>query len=166
MKKLLPLLILLFIASFLATPVHSQEEIDSTKLTIDRIFASGEFRMDYFGPYEWLGDGEYYTTLEPSDSVKGRDIIKYRTKDAEKSISRSKAEAQREAFLKKQAKARFETLDSNHDGEVSRQEYLAPAENRFTGADANNDGVLSEKEFGDAWVDQMEGIRKGFRKKN
>jgi len=86
--------------------------------------------------------------------------------DADKGMPRAKAEAQRKAFLKKQAKTRFEGLDSNQDSKVSRQEYLAPTEERFNGADANNDGELTEEEFGDAWVDQMQGIREGFRKKH
>ena len=67
--------------------IRSQEAIDSTKLTIDRIFQSGEFRMERFGPYKWLGEGDYYTTLESSDSISGaRDIIRYYSKTSERNI--------------------------------------------------------------------------------
>ncbi|MBE9481543.1 MAG: hypothetical protein IMY69_07605, partial [Bacteroidetes bacterium] len=67
--------------------IRSQETIDSTKLTIDRIFQSGEFRMERFGPYKWLGEGDYYTTLESSDSISGaRDIIRYNSKTSERDI--------------------------------------------------------------------------------
>ncbi len=67
--------------------VQSQENQDSTKLTLDRIFNSGEFRQDYFGRYKWLGKGDYYTLLERSDSVEGgRDIVKYNTKSGKSEI--------------------------------------------------------------------------------
>ncbi|MCF8368080.1 MAG: DPP IV N-terminal domain-containing protein [Bacteroidales bacterium] len=63
------------------TSAQEQAPADSSKLNLDRIFNSGEFRQDYFGRYKWLGSGDYYTLLERSDSVKGgRDIVKYNTK--------------------------------------------------------------------------------------
>ena len=50
----------------------------NSKLDLDRIYATDEFRMERFGPSQWLENGEAYTTLEPSLSqVKARDIIKY-----------------------------------------------------------------------------------------
>jgi len=68
-------------------PVQAQEEPDSTKLTLDRIFNSGEFRQERFGPYQWLGEGDFYTTLERSDSIeKARDIIQYNSKNGEKTV--------------------------------------------------------------------------------
>ena len=55
-------------------------------LTIDRIF-SGEFQMESFGPAKWLGEGEAYTTLEPSASTEnGRDIIRYSCEDNSRSV--------------------------------------------------------------------------------
>ncbi len=51
---------------------------DSTLLTVDRIYASPEFRGGSFGPLAWLGDGSAYTTLERSTELKnGRDIVRY-----------------------------------------------------------------------------------------
>jgi dipeptidyl-peptidase-4 len=51
---------------------------DSTLLTVDRIYASAEFRSAPFGPLAWLGDGSAYTTLEPSTDMKDvRDIVRY-----------------------------------------------------------------------------------------
>jgi dipeptidyl-peptidase 4 len=53
---------------------------DKKILTLDRIFASNEFRSETFGPARWLGDGSAYTTLEPSaTSPEARDIIRYDT---------------------------------------------------------------------------------------
>ncbi len=81
------LVALLAITFLFSTNVNSQELQDSTKLTLDRIFNSGEFRQDYFGRYKWLGNGDYYTLLERSDSVKGgRDIVKYNTKSGKSEI--------------------------------------------------------------------------------
>ena len=51
---------------------------DSTLLTVDRIYASSEFRGGSFGPLAWLNDGAAYTTLERSAEAKeGRDIVRY-----------------------------------------------------------------------------------------
>ena len=51
---------------------------DSTLLTVDRIYASAEFRSGSFGPLAWLSDGAAYTTLERSAEAKeGRDIVRY-----------------------------------------------------------------------------------------
>jgi dipeptidyl-peptidase-4 len=51
---------------------------DSTLLTVDRIYASPEFRSGSFGPLAWLGDGTAYTTLERSTETRdGRDIVRY-----------------------------------------------------------------------------------------
>lgn len=38
------------------------------------------------------------------------------------------------------------SLDANHDGRVSREEYLAPSRKRFAKADTNRDGVISPQE--------------------
>src|SRR5437879_3775172 len=51
---------------------------DSSLLTVDRIFASPEFRGGSFGPLAWLSDGVGYTTLEPQAGGKpGQDIVRY-----------------------------------------------------------------------------------------
>ena len=51
---------------------------DSTLLTVDRIFASAEFRGGSYGPLAWLSDGMGYTTLEsPAGGRAGRDIVRY-----------------------------------------------------------------------------------------
>src|SRR6267378_1400851 len=51
---------------------------DSTLLTVDRIYASPEFRGGSVGPLAWLSDGSAYTTLEPSAGRDvARDIVRY-----------------------------------------------------------------------------------------
>ncbi|MCB0804146.1 MAG: DPP IV N-terminal domain-containing protein, partial [Bacteroidales bacterium] len=68
-----------------AGTIFSQQP-DSAIITLDRLFA-GEFRPEYFGRYQWLGNGDHYTLLERSDSVKGgRDIVKYETKSGDSEI--------------------------------------------------------------------------------
>lgn len=98
MKKLnSPLLFSIFVRfigvlcfiSFATAPVFAQEQIqkpiqeqlqDSTKLTLDRIIGSGEFVQEIPPSINWINEGEYYLTLEPSAAIEGAvDIVKYKT---------------------------------------------------------------------------------------
>jgi Ca2+-binding EF-hand superfamily protein len=47
---------------------------------------------------------------------------------------------------KNNAKPPLRSLDKNHDGRVTHDEYLAGAKKRFAKADANRDGVVSKQE--------------------
>ncbi len=53
--------------------IHAQKE----DLTLEKLYNSNEFRTQGFGPIKWLADGSGYTTLENSDVVNSKDIIKY-----------------------------------------------------------------------------------------
>ena len=87
MKKTFFLFAGLFIFLLATTSTKAQDEVDSSMLNLNRIFNSAEFRPDYFGQYQWLGDGSSYTVLERSDSVKrGMDIVKYQTKTGKSEI--------------------------------------------------------------------------------
>ncbi len=87
MKQVFLLLIGLQILILNLITLQAQEEVDSAKLSIDRIFNSAEFRQERFGPYKWLGDGDFYTTLESSDSIeRAMDIIKYSSKSGERNV--------------------------------------------------------------------------------
>lgn len=60
---------------------------DSTLLTVDRIFNSGEFAPQFSGRTRWLEDGTGYTALEISAATQdGRDIVRYDTETGKREI--------------------------------------------------------------------------------
>lgn len=67
----------LLLAVLLAPPAVGQPQPpDSAALTLDRIFASGDFKGDSAPAVKWL-DGGAYTTLQPSKSHKGaNDLVR------------------------------------------------------------------------------------------
>jgi len=67
-------------------PLLGAQETDSTRLSVDRIYGSRDFRSERFGPVRWLGDGTSYTTLERSEDGPGRDIVRYDTETASRSV--------------------------------------------------------------------------------
>lgn len=68
-------LVLFILISFSA---FAQKE--ESLLTLDRIFASGEFRSDYQRPISWIEDGNSFVTIE-SDGSGNDQLIKYQSKD-------------------------------------------------------------------------------------
>src|SRR3954470_19725526 len=68
MRRLALLALLVFLSPAVA------QKPDPAKLTIDRIFASGDFRGERVPNVKWL-DGAAYTTLEPA--AKGSDLVRY-----------------------------------------------------------------------------------------
>src|SRR5712692_9517240 len=82
---------LLFIA-WLAAPLGSQAAAqrasgDSSLLTVDRIFATPEFRGGSLASLAWLSDGVGYTSLERSAGGKpGQDIVRYDAETGLKTI--------------------------------------------------------------------------------
>ena len=50
---------------------------DLSLLTLEGIFASGEFFPQFFGPARWLADGSGYTTLEWTRGRSGRELVRY-----------------------------------------------------------------------------------------
>ncbi len=71
-----------------SAPLTAQApKADPSLLSVDRIFASADFRSQFFGPSRWLGDGSAYTTLEaPADSGKGRDLVQYDTRTGARTV--------------------------------------------------------------------------------
>jgi dipeptidyl-peptidase-4 len=54
----------------------------ASDLTIERIFDSGDFATDRFGPARWLENGAAYTTVEK----RGKDIVRYSTATGERKV--------------------------------------------------------------------------------
>jgi dipeptidyl-peptidase-4 len=54
----------------------------ASDLTIERIFDSGDFATDRFGPARWLENGAAYTTVEN----RGKDIVRYSTATGERKV--------------------------------------------------------------------------------
>jgi dipeptidyl-peptidase 4 len=74
-------LVLTFAALIAANPARAQISPQSDKL-LHRLFASSDFEVKKFGPARWLDGGQFYTTVEPSESIKekgARDIVRYET---------------------------------------------------------------------------------------
>lgn len=71
------LIALLALLPLVAVPQLPAQERDASLLTLERIFASPEFRGGFFGPARWLEDGSGYTTLEWASNRRGREIVRY-----------------------------------------------------------------------------------------
>jgi dipeptidyl-peptidase-4 len=68
----------LLLLALVAGPLHAEQPAaaDPTKLTIDRIFASDDFKAERLPAVKWL-DGAAYTTLQPRKQPKeGADIVR------------------------------------------------------------------------------------------
>ncbi len=67
----------LCVLSVLSASLLSAQQPDSTRLSLSRIYGSGEFAAQPFGPSRWLDTGEAYTTLEPNAEETGTDLVRY-----------------------------------------------------------------------------------------
>ena len=70
----------------MATGARAQQAPDTTRLTVERIYASREFRPGSFGPMRWLDDGQAYTTLEQPESGDGRDLVRYDSESGARAV--------------------------------------------------------------------------------
>lgn len=80
--------ILIFVLVVCSQALQAQHQVeDSSRLTIDRIFRSGELYGEFFRQPRWIDEGKAYTTLELSEGVDGgRDIVQYKTKNGKRSV--------------------------------------------------------------------------------
>jgi dipeptidyl-peptidase-4 len=99
-KTIIPVssrLLLVCLALLLAPTSSGAEEPASRESTgidesLRRIFTDEEFEPEEFGPARWQDEGLYYTTLEPSDSVKdskdeeAKDIVRYETASGRREV--------------------------------------------------------------------------------
>ena len=67
--------------------IKAQEVVESSMLTIDRIFNSGEFRRDFQRPIQWIENGAAYVTIESSSTEAGGDeLIRYDSKTQNRTL--------------------------------------------------------------------------------
>jgi dipeptidyl-peptidase 4 len=75
------------IALFLPARHALAQKNPATPELLRRLFSSEEFAPKSFGPARWLENGAAYTTVEPSDSVKGaKEIVRYATATGERTV--------------------------------------------------------------------------------
>jgi len=83
MKKTLNIVLFLIFGQI----IFSQNTIDSSKITLKRIYETKDFSSERFGIYQWYKGGEFYTKLENSNEFKvGKDIVKYSSETNQKQI--------------------------------------------------------------------------------
>jgi dipeptidyl-peptidase-4 len=69
-----------------AEPAWAQKKPETAEF-FRRVFATEEFEPKTFGPAKWLENGAAYTTVEASSAVAGgKDIVRYRTADGQRSV--------------------------------------------------------------------------------
>jgi len=119
------------------TGLFSQESTDSSFLTIDRIFNSREFMPGWFGSSEWFPDGQAYTALESSETVKyGMDIVKYEAKKDKRSIL-----VQADKLIPKGSKTSLQIHDYTWSGDMQKLMIYT-----------NSKRVWRENTRGDYWL--------------
>jgi dipeptidyl-peptidase 4 len=119
----------------LASPAAAQQA-DSSLLTLTRVYGSGEFATQKFGPSRWLGDGSAYTTLEPGADGQGDDLIRY---DVET--------GRREVMV-----AARELTPKGADGPLGVENYAWSSDGRKLLLFTNSQPVWRLNTRGDYWV--------------
>ena len=82
MKKTFVSCLILMMVAF---ALHAQSEGDPSHLTIDRIYASNEFKSDYQPPINWIDGGNAYVIVEMNDQHIPQ-LVKYETATGKQSI--------------------------------------------------------------------------------
>ncbi len=88
----LPTLAAVFALVAIVPASTAQEATDPAKVTLDRLFGSGDFFPEFPGQSRWLEDGSAYTTLERSEAGPGRDLVKYDAASGEREVLVSAAQ--------------------------------------------------------------------------
>jgi dipeptidyl-peptidase-4 len=81
--------VFLLFALFVSAPafVFGQQAADASKLTLQRIFESGEFYGDGIGAVRWLKSGDAYSAVEESTTVAGgTDLVSYDAASGERKV--------------------------------------------------------------------------------
>ncbi len=88
----LPTLLAVFALVAIAPSSGAQEPTDASKVTLDRLFGSGDFFPEFPGRSRWLEDGSAYTSLERSEAGPGRDLVRIDAATGEREVLVSAAQ--------------------------------------------------------------------------
>jgi dipeptidyl-peptidase-4 len=81
-----PLVLAAALAVVPARPLAAQIPASATEM-LRRIYASRDFASDRFGPARWIERGTAYTTVEPSEAMRGAsDLVRYETATGARSV--------------------------------------------------------------------------------
>jgi len=84
MKGLYNIHIIMIMMIVVIATINAQETHDSALLTIDRIYASAEFRQEGMTSIQWTDNGQSYVIVERGE--KGNELIKYQTATQERQV--------------------------------------------------------------------------------
>ncbi len=73
------------ITFFIITGAMAQLASGPGLLTIDQIYASSEFRGDYFSPFQWVENGDAYARVEYDEEGR-QQLVKYRSDSGESAV--------------------------------------------------------------------------------
>jgi len=80
--KTIRLSVVLILLTGATAGIASAEDVDASRLTLDRIFVDKEFKTESAPRLRWLDDGSHYTTLEESATFpERRDIVRHNADD-------------------------------------------------------------------------------------
>ena len=86
-KRFIKVIIAVLLWAFLGNYLPGQEKKYDPLLSLERIFVAKEFAPERFGPARWMKDGNSYTTVEKSETVRdGKDIVLYSAETGKREI--------------------------------------------------------------------------------
>ena len=80
-------------------------------------------------------------------------------------LAGSYAFAETKTYAEKMAKEKFEAIDTDDNGKISKDEYMAKCGQRFDGLDVDKDGYLTKEEFQEKAAKARESFREKMRRR-
>ncbi len=104
--------LVIIIALFSLNAVRAQELVDSSLLTIDRIYNSSEFKQEKVPSIQWIENGNAFVVVEKSHSIERVDeLVRYSTETQKKDVFISA-----ESLLVNGDSLEIESFALSHDG--------------------------------------------------
>ena len=131
-----PACVVLLCLVAVAPRVTAQQLSAPIDSALHRIFASGTYASERFGPARWAGGGDSYLTLEPAGGGNGYDLVEY---DAATGARRVKVPA-------------AELIPAGRGAPLIPQDYAFSADGRQLLVFTNTRRVWRQNTRGDYWV--------------